>query len=81
MVKWETAPLVNNAVMARDDLPPPLVAQLRTTLLELDQTAAGKAILAHMEIARFLPATDASYEVVRQYVAHFERAIRPVEQP
>lgn len=77
-VLWETEPLVNNAVMARGDLPAEVVAQVRTLLLGLDATAAGKAILAGMETARFLAANDADYDVVRRYVDRFEREVRPV---
>ncbi len=76
---WETEPLINNSVMARDDVPPKLAQQVRALLLGLADTAEGKAILAGMETARFLPASDADYDVVRQYVARFEREVRPVE--
>lgn len=79
-VIWETQPLLNNAVMARDDVPAALRDKLRALLLALDQTAEGRAILATMETARFHPADDATYDRVRQYVATFEREVRPVEQ-
>lgn len=79
-VLWETESLVSNSVMARDNVPPQVVAQVRTLLLELDRTAEGKSILAGMETARFLPATDKEYDVVRRYVSRFEREVRPVEQ-
>jgi phosphonate transport system substrate-binding protein len=80
-VIWETEPLINNAVMIRDDVPAGVVAEVRRLLLELDQTPEGKAILAGLEIARFLPAEDADYEVVRRYVERFEREVRPVDGP
>jgi phosphonate transport system substrate-binding protein len=79
-VIWETEPLVNNSVMVRSDLPDQVVVQIRTLLLELHRTPAGQAILADMETARFFPATDADYDVVRRYVARFEREVRPVER-
>lgn len=78
---WETEPLVNNSVMVRDDVPAPVVDRVRALLLEVDKTPAGKAILAGMETARFLPAQDKDYEVVRQYVARFEKQVRPVNLP
>jgi phosphonate transport system substrate-binding protein len=78
-VLWETESLVNNAIMARDDLPTTLVDEVRTLLLGLDGSQEGKAVLSGMETARILPASDASYEVVRRYVARFEREVRPVE--
>jgi hypothetical protein len=53
--------------------------QVRRGLLGLTSTAEGRAILAGMASARFHAADDASYNVVRDYVARFEREIRPVE--
>jgi len=76
---WETESLINNSVMARDDAPAQVVEQVRALLLGLETSAEGKAILAGMETARFLPASDGDYEVVRRYIARFEKLVRPVE--
>ena len=78
-VIWETESLVNNAFMVRDDVPAQVAEQLRALLLGLDKTKEGKSILAGMETARFLPASDREYDVVRRYVSRFEREVRPVE--
>lgn len=80
MVIWETDSLINNSVMVRDDIPAQVEEQIRTFLLELDGTEEGKSILGGMETARFLPATDENYDLVRQYVSRFEREVRPVEK-
>lgn len=79
-VIWETESLVNNSVMVRDDVPAPLAERLRTELILLDRSPEGRSLLAGMETARFLPATDATYDVVRVYVERFEREVRPVER-
>lgn len=78
-VIWETPPLLNNSVMARDDVPVAIREQVRKALLDLAQSAEGRTILGGMETARFHPADDASYDVVRDYIARFEREVRPVE--
>ncbi|MEW5771327.1 MAG: phosphate/phosphite/phosphonate ABC transporter substrate-binding protein [Pseudomonadota bacterium] len=78
---WETEPLLNNSVMARDDVPARLREQVRGTLLALPASAEGRAILAGMETARFHAANDAHYDAVRVYIERFEREVRPVEQP
>jgi phosphonate transport system substrate-binding protein len=80
-VIWETEPLINNSVMVRDDVAIQLREQVRTLLLGLEGTAEGKALLVGMETARFLPASDEDYDVVRRYVSRFEREVRPVEKP
>lgn len=80
-VVWETPSLVNNSVMVRDDVDPALVQQVLAVLLALPHTAHGSAVLGGMEIQRFYPATNASYQVVADYIARFERDVRPVESP
>jgi phosphonate transport system substrate-binding protein len=79
-VIWETEPLINNSVMVRSDIPPQLSEQIRALLLGLHETPEGKSILAGMETARFLPASDKDYDIVRQYISHFEKEVRPVEK-
>ncbi|MDD5029555.1 MAG: PhnD/SsuA/transferrin family substrate-binding protein [Rhodoferax sp.] len=80
-VVWETPSLINNSVMARDDVPATLTQQVSVLLLALHRTAQGQAILQGMQTAKFHPANDTSYQVVADYVARFERDIRPVESP
>lgn len=80
-VAWQTEPLINNSVMARDDVPAKVVEQVSALLLGLDGTAEGKAILAGMETALFHPATDEDYDIVRRYIARFEQEVRPVQMP
>lgn len=77
---WETPPLLNNSVMLRDDVPAAIGQVIRETLLDLPRTPEGREILAGMATARFHPADDASYAKVRDYVATFEREVRPVEK-
>lgn len=80
-VLWETAPLVNNSVMARDDIPRDVTEQVRKLLVELAESSEGRAILKGMETARFSAVEDEDYDVVRQYVSRFEREVRSVETP
>ena len=80
-VIWETESLVNNSVMVRDDIPAQVADQVRALLIGLGETAEGKSILAGMETARFLLAVDGDYDAVREYVANFEREVRPMAAP
>lgn len=77
---WETPSLVNNSVMARNDVPVSIREQVRESLLKLHNTPEGRAILEGMETARFLPASESDYEIVRDYIARFEKEVRPVER-
>jgi phosphonate transport system substrate-binding protein len=77
-VIWQTAPLVNNAVMVRNDLPAALRAQLSRLLLSLHESPEGRAALAGMGASRVMPADDASYAPMRRFLADFEGIVRPV---
>lgn len=79
-VMWETPSLINNSVMARDDVPQAVRQLVLQALLDLKKTPEGKKILAGMETARFHASDDASYDIVRPYVARFEKEVRPVEE-
>jgi phosphonate transport system substrate-binding protein len=78
-VIWETPALINISIMVRDDLPVEVQQGIRQRLLALHETAAGRRVLLGMETARFKPADDDSYGPVRDFVAAFERDVRPVE--
>lgn len=78
-VAWTTAPLINNSVMARDDVPAAITAKIRTMLLHLHESAHGRQILASMETAYFPAASNKDYEPAKRFIAEFERTIRKVE--
>jgi phosphonate transport system substrate-binding protein len=78
-VIWETPSLLNNSVMVRDDVPAAISDKIRQVLLELATVPEGKAILAGMATARFHAAGNGTYNQVRDYVATFEKTVRPVE--
>jgi len=80
-VIWETPPLINNSVMARDDVPARVCDDVRAALLDLAAEPGGQAILAGMGTARFHAADDASYGPVRDFIRRFEQDVRPVEGP
>ncbi len=78
-VKWETPSLINNSLMARKNLPDALKRKVCDLLLQLRQSTEGKAILSDMETSGFYNADDRSYDVVRSYVARFEKTVRNVD--
>ncbi|HEX5688190.1 MAG TPA: PhnD/SsuA/transferrin family substrate-binding protein [Ideonella sp.] len=78
-VKWQTMPLVNNALVVRDDVPADVVVEVRRLLVGLSDTAAGRELLAHLELERFEPATKDTYNKVRHFVENFERDVRPID--
>ncbi|HJV71396.1 phosphate/phosphite/phosphonate ABC transporter substrate-binding protein [Ideonella sp.] len=78
-VQWQTATLPSNSLMARDDMPPALLQQVSALLFDLDATDEGRALLASLPLSRFEPAGDATYRPVRDFVARFAQAVRPLQ--
>jgi phosphonate transport system substrate-binding protein len=78
-VLQETPPLINNALMTRDDVPVLISDQIAALLIEMHQQPAGREILAGMETARFHAAGNDDYRVVSEFVARFEAEVRPVD--
>lgn len=80
-VRWQTPALVNNGLVARDDIPAEQVARLRSLLVGLGDSAEGRAILARMELSRFEAADERTYQPVIDFLARFEREVRPAREP
>ncbi len=80
-VKWETEPLINNGVVARDDVPPAIAERVAQELDSLHTTPEGRAILARMPLSRFERADDARYrQAVEGFLTTFEREVRSVQR-
>jgi len=76
---WQTEPLINNGLVARSDMPKELVERVAMLLSTLHENEEGRALLARLPISRFERANDASYDVVRSFLATFSRNVRPLE--
>jgi phosphonate transport system substrate-binding protein len=78
-VIWQTEPLINNGLVVLPDVPREIVQQVRELLVNLHTHERGREILKPMELSRFEPASNASYEVVRAFIESFSRQVRPLE--
>ena len=80
-VLWTTSSLPNNGVVARDDVPPEIVERIKARLLDMPNSAEGRAILARIPLSGFEPATEATYTPVRAFLKQFSATVRPIEMP
>ncbi len=78
-VKWRTDPLPNNGLVVLPSVPEEIVKQVQKRLISLHEHAEGRRILARMELSRFEPADEATYQPVRDFVERFAREVRPIE--
>lgn len=79
-IQWTTDSLPNNGLVARDDFPPQLIGRVAAVLFSLQDSSTGREMLARLPLSRFEAASNATYLPVREFVAHFSRAVRPLEE-
>lgn len=61
MVRWKTDPLVNNAVVYRNDVLPEHAAEFGRIIFALHNSADGKEILKRINLSRFEPVHQDEY--------------------
>lgn len=79
-LKWETAPMINNGVVARDDVPEHLVRRVAQLLDTLHTSEEGKTILARMPLSRFEIADDRRYRMIEDFLHKFSQTVRPLDK-
>jgi phosphonate transport system substrate-binding protein len=79
-LKWETEPMINNGVVAKDNVPEPLAKRVAQLLATLHTNAEGKAILAQMPLSHFELADDQRYRVVEDFMLKFSQTVRPLDE-
>lgn len=72
-VKWLTSPLVNNGLVARNDMPAEHVKQVLQVILNLHNHIEGCKILEGIHISRFETASDATYLPVQKFLENYAR--------
>lgn len=77
-VKWETPPLVNNSLVARDDVPPEVVNRMRSVFLALHTHDEGRRLLAALPLSCFEAATDATYQPVHDFMKKYSETIHSI---
>lgn len=77
-VRWQTEPLLNNGLVARDDFPPELLRRVAAVLFHLHETSEGRALLSLLPLSRFEAADAATYRPVREFIAEFSKTVRPL---
>ncbi|MBS1212052.1 MAG: Phosphonate transporter, periplasmic [Proteobacteria bacterium] len=80
VVQWETEALINNGVVAKDDVPQPIAQEVAQLLDSLHTNEQGRAILARMPLSRFELADDARYQVIADFLRRFSQSVRPLDE-
>ena len=75
-VIWQTPTLIQNAINARSDVDPKVVAQVSQLLTQLQSSPRGQALLLGMDTDSFVAANDADFEVVRTFLKEFDTLLQ-----
>jgi phosphonate transport system substrate-binding protein len=79
VVKWQTGTLPNNGWVVRSDIPQPMAERFAYLLFTMNQSEAGRQMLARLPISSFAAASDETYRPVRDFLEKFSRTVRPIE--
>ena len=78
MVIWETAPLPNISLVARDDIDKSIVSKVKILFLNLHKHKEGKKWLAKMELSMFEDANNDTYKPIIKFLKDFDKEVRPI---
>lgn len=79
MIKWETSALLNNGLVARNNIPNEIVKQVAQIITTLQTHEEGRKILNEMELSKYEKADERTYEPVRMFLKKFETQVRPIQ--
>jgi phosphonate transport system substrate-binding protein len=79
VVKWETESLPHLGLLARDDIPQPLVDTVAALLFALGDHEEGRRILDGIPISHIAPAANETYEPARAFLRRFSAEVRALE--
>lgn len=78
IVKWQTPPLLNNGLVVKKKVPIEILKQVSDAIFELQLSPEGRKILAAMELSQYEPATNKTYQPVKEFLSEFENKVRPI---
>lgn len=77
IVKWQTEPLQNNGWVARNEIPGDVIEKFSGLLFSLQDSEAGRAMLAAVPVSRFEAANDGTYAPVEAFLQRFNQTVYP----
>ena len=75
-VIWETPTLIQNAIIARKELPPAMSSKVAQLLTSMNDSEEGRALLAGIDTQNFVAANDQDFEVVRRFLKEYDSEVK-----
>jgi len=73
-VRWDTAPLIGLGILARNDVPREHVQSVARAMFDLSESDKGRRVLAGLNMSGFVPANEATYDRVWEFLTDYRRA-------
>jgi phosphonate transport system substrate-binding protein len=74
-VIWETPTLIQNAIIARNEVPAALNARVTQLLTTLQDSEEGRSLLTGIDTQSFVRANNQDFEVVRQFLKEYNHSV------
>jgi len=71
MIKWETPPLINNALFIRNDMDTMIASELTKLIFALQDNEEGRRALIPLDVSKFEKATSETYKPLRDFLAEY----------
>src|SRR6476660_1764996 len=71
MIKWETPPLINNALFFRKDMDTLIASELTKLIFTLQDNQEGRKALIPLDVSKFEKATSETYRPLKEFLAEY----------
>ena len=75
-VIWETPILIQNAIVARNDVPVELGNKVQHLLTTLQDSEEGRSLLSGIDTKSFVASSNQDFEVVRRFLKEYKAAVQ-----
>lgn len=71
VIKWETPPLINNALFIRSDMDRLIAAELTRLIFTLQDNEEGRKALVPLDVSKFEKASSETYKPLKEFLAEY----------
>ena len=71
VIKWETPPLINNALFIRSDMDRLIAAELTKLIFTLQDNEEGRKALVPLDVSKFEKASSETYKPLKEFLAEY----------
>ena len=71
IIKWETPPLINNALFIRNDMDTLIAGELTKLIFTLQDNEEGRKALIPLDVSKFEKATSETYRPLKEFLAEY----------